>query len=180
MYVSCINKVFVGIDLQKKYLPTSKILDIPNILLFLIVTFQVDNWADNDALRQPNQSYIQRPSYRRSFSELPTPQNLTPTNINRRSLGSEATLQTTFPKTSTSMSDIQSSQKPIVDHFGAMNRSCSSNVSAGTEAGATSNNLYTYIGITEPDRDKQGHVYENQCVVNKAKSGFDHKRHEAM
>lgn len=141
----------------------------------MVGIFQVDNWADNDALRQPNQSYIQRPTYRRSFSELPTPQNITTTNINRRSLGSE-TLQTTFPKTSTSMTDIQSSQKPLVDHFGAMNRS-SSNVSTGE--GASSNNLYTYIGITEPDRDK-GHVYENQCIVNKAKSGFDHKRHEAM
>lgn len=73
------------------------------------------------------------------------------------------------------MTDIQSSQKQLLDHFGVMNRS-SSNITATEGA---SNNLYTYIGITEPDRDK-GHVYENQSIVNKTKSGFDHKRHEAM
>lgn len=76
------------------------------------------------------------------------------------------------------MTDIQSSQRPLLDHMGALNRSAT-NVSAGEGA---SNNLYTYIGLSEPDRDK-GHVYENQSIVNaqnKSKTEFDPKRHEAM
>lgn len=74
------------------------------------------------------------------------------------------------------MTDIQSSQRPLLDQLGGLNRSAN-NVSAGE--GAT-NNLYTYIGISEPDK---GHVYENQSIVNvqsKSKTEFDPKRHEAM
>lgn len=151
---------------------------------------KVDNWADNDALRQP--------TYRRSISEFPsstantttttTTSTVTATNINRRSLGGGGggeIAQTTFPKTSSSMTDIQSSQQrsSLLEHFGGTLNKSASNVAATTD-GATSNNLYTYIGISEPavDRDK-GHVYENQSVLvnNKSKKEkFDHKRHEAM
>lgn len=74
------------------------------------------------------------------------------------------------------MTDIQSSQRPILDHFGTVLNRSANNVSV-TPEGATSNNVYTYIGITEPDKV---HVYENQTVVNKTKMAFDHKRHETM
>lgn len=119
--------------------------------------------------------------YRRSFSELPSSQNLNTPNINRRSLGSDI-LQTTFPKSSSSMTDIQSSQHSIGDLNGRLtsfNRS-TNNISAAESS--ASHTLYTYIGISEPDRDK-GHLYENQSIVNahsKNKHELEPKRHEQV
>lgn len=76
----------------------------------------MDNWADNEALRNPSQ----KPPYRRSFSELPHSPNLVP-NRNRRSLDSDI-LQLNFPKSSNSMTDIQSTQLQYSHLFGELNR----------------------------------------------------------
>ncbi|XP_044254204.1 calpain-D-like isoform X1 [Tribolium madens] len=143
------------------------------------VIIKVDNWADNEALRKP--SHNQRPSYRRSFSELPTSQNLHVPNINRRSLGNEV-LESVFPKSSTSMTDIQSSQHSfdgITTRYSNLNLNRSTSDITCNE-GATATTLYTYIGISEPDKDKT-HIYENQGIVNAHKKGdFDSEQHDKI
>lgn len=125
----------------------------------------------------------QKPMYRRSFSELPHFQNHNAaSNVNRRSLDSD--IFQSFPKSSTSMTDIQSSQSALSDigRFGTLNRSASeigtiSEVGADKAVGA----VYTYIGISEPERDKT-HLYENQSIIDaqKSKYTFDPKRHNEM
>ncbi|KAJ8922525.1 hypothetical protein NQ315_007555 [Exocentrus adspersus] len=139
------------------------------------VFIKVDNWADNEALR--NSSH--KPNYRRSFSELPSSQNLHVPNLNRRSL--EGSLQLSIPKSSTSMTDIQSSQHShLFENFNSkagknLNRS-TSDISKET---GISNTLYTYIGISEP---KEKHFYENQTVINaqKRSMAFDAEQHERI
>ncbi|GJQ83157.1 sol [Trypoxylus dichotomus] len=129
------------------------------------VIIKVDNWADNEALRHPSSHGFmhQKPMYRRSFSELPHFQNHTTnasTNVNRRSLGGD--MFQSFPKSSTSMTDIQSSQSALSDigRFGTLNRSASE---------------------IEPERDKS-HLYENQSIIDaqKTKYTFDPKRHSEI
>lgn len=82
------------------------------------------------------------------------------------------------------MTDIQSSQSALSDigRFGTLNRSASeigtiSEVGADKAVGA----VYTYIGISEPERDKT-HLYENQSIIDaqKSKYTFDPKRHNEM
>lgn len=139
----------------------------------------MDNWADNEALRTPSQS--QKPSYRRSFSELPTSQNLHVPNLNRRSLGNEV-LDDIFPKSSTSMTDIQSQHSfgGLAARYSNLNLNRStSDISCNEGASATT--LYTYIGISEPEKDRT-HIYENQGIVNahSKKVEFDSEQHEKM
>lgn len=148
------------------------------------VIIKVDNWSDNDALRQPSQSYAhEKPMYRRSFSELPQTQNLNTPNLNRRSLGADI-LQQSFPKSSTSMTDIQAQNtiSSITNRYGSLNRSTSD--ISGCE-GAMADAVYTYIGITDPDGGDKGHLYENQSVVDAAAAHgktkyFDPNKHEAI
>ncbi|KAJ3630297.1 hypothetical protein MTP99_011499 [Tenebrio molitor] len=145
------------------------------------VIIKVDNWADNEALRNP--SHNQKPSYRRSFSELPSSQNLHVPNINRRSLGNEV-LESAFPKSSTSMTDIQASQHSF-DGITARYSNLNLNRSTGDitcNEGATATTLYTYIGISEPDKEKT-HIYENQGIVNahnKKGGEFDSEQHDKI
>ncbi|KAJ8952410.1 hypothetical protein NQ318_014502 [Aromia moschata] len=144
------------------------------------VFIKVDNWADNEALRNPSH----KPIYRRSFSELPSSQNLYIPNINRRSL--EGSLLSNIPKSSTSMTDIQSSQhsqlfKNLNNSGGRnLNRSTSDITSSTKEAGISST-LYTYIGISEPDKEKQ-HFYENRTIIDAHKKSmeFDVEQHERI
>lgn len=145
---------------------------------------QVDNWADNEALRHPSSQNFthQKPMYRRSFSELPHFQNHSnASNINRRSLGSD--IFQSFPKSSTSMTDIQSSQSALSDigRFGSLNRSASEIGTSTDTADRPADTVYTYIGISEPERDKS-HLYENQSIIDaqKTKYTFDPKRHSEM
>ncbi|XP_071056352.1 calpain-D isoform X3 [Onthophagus taurus] len=141
----------------------------PNVII------KVDNWADNEALRhpssQPQNSYAQKQAgYRRSFSELPqtTSNNHTVYNTaNRRSLGGgggNEMLFQMFPKSSTSMTNIQSSSSSNSDaastRFGTLNRSTSE---LGRTEEEKSTTKYTYIGISEP---QERHTYENQSIIN--------------
>lgn len=136
----------------------------------------MDNWSDNEALRTP--SLNQKPSYRRSFSELPISQNLHIPNINRRSLGSETSCTESLyqPKSSTSMTDIQSTQHSLEGRYATLHRSTGDISSNEGDTGATT--LYTYIGISEPDKDKSAHIYENLNAHNKGK--MDLEQHEEM
>lgn len=137
----------------------------------------MDNWADNEALRHPSHSYMQqKPTYRRSLSELPQSQNFNTPNLNRRSLGND--ILQMLPKSSTSMTDIQSSNNPVPDEvagrFGSLNRS-SSDISSNQSAVQ-----YTYIGISGPDRNP---IYQNQSIVNAHNRGklvFDQRQHDKM
>ncbi|KAL3267049.1 hypothetical protein HHI36_011191 [Cryptolaemus montrouzieri] len=132
------------------------------------VIIKVDNWTDNRTLKNPIPLINdERPSYRRSFSELTSSQNFH-FNINRRSLGSELT-QTSLPKSSTSMTDIQGSHNfPITEGLMPnktnLNLNKSSNDLSNKEQYVPHSTLYSYIGIPEPD--KKALVYENQGVVN--------------
>ncbi|KAF5286769.1 hypothetical protein FQA39_LY04192 [Lamprigera yunnana] len=143
------------------------------------VLIKVDNWTDNETLRQPNQVVMQhKPGYRRSFSEFPRQKSSAP-NANRHSLGSEFLETTTFPKCSTSMTDIQSSQVAT----GTTNRNSLSSKSTGNIASNDVTNcetIFTYIGITEPEiKTKKQHIYENQTIINSQnKSQFDVKNHD--
>ncbi|KAB0799224.1 hypothetical protein PPYR_07104 [Photinus pyralis] len=130
------------------------------------VLIKVDNWADNEALRQPNPIITpHRPTYRRSFSDFHK-QNTGILNINRHSLGSDVLETATFPKASTSMTDIQSSQTVDIPH----NRNTLASKSTGDIASNDLTNcktIYTYIGIAEPESTiKKQHIYENQTVIN--------------
>lgn len=163
-------------------------------------TFQVDNWADNEALRNPTQNYS-KPIYRRSFSELSTAAassishlNHLP-NVNRRSLERSDLLlpHTTaaFPKSSTSMTDIQSSQQqqtPLPQQhsqsmYDRLNSSFSSrNLNRSTSdisEGGVYNTVYTYIGISGPEDKDKSHVYEN-CAMEVNKKGPDGDRNAEM
>ncbi|XP_060530957.1 calpain-D-like [Cylas formicarius] len=139
------------------------------------VIIKVDNWADNEALRNPTQ----KPFYRRSFSELPASPNRLP-NLNRRSLDSEI-LQLNIPKSSNSMTNIQSSRT----NFGPLNvplRSRNFNRSTSDISDASVNStVYTYIGITEPEKEKL-HFYENHSIVNahKRANEFSPEQHEKI
>lgn len=119
---------------------------------------QVDNWADNEALRLNGQACY-KPMYRRSLSELPTVQNPT----NRHSLEVDA-----FPKSSSSMTDIQSSQN--VDSLFK---------SSGSAGEPSTQTLYTYIGMTEPDKTKNHVYYKNKSVINAQRTEikFDAEQH---
>ncbi|ERL93813.1 hypothetical protein D910_11099 [Dendroctonus ponderosae] len=151
----------------------------------MFVVLQVDNWADNQALRNPTQ----KPPYRRSFSELPHSPSLLP-NRNRRSLDSEV-FQINFPKSSNSMTDIQSTQLQYSHLFGELNRDLNvpakgKNLNRSTSdihEGSIDNTLYTYIGMTEPEREK-AHFYENQSIISAQRnmSNFDiqQQQHERV
>lgn len=147
-------------------------IEVPIITFIILYSFlfKVDNWADNEALRNPLQSYSQqKPIYRRSLSELPQSNYNTP-NPNRRSLGNE--VMPMFPKSSTSMTDIQSSKSDGVSTYGSLNRS-------STDASNAQSALYTYIGISGPDKE---HIYQNQSVADKqnTKYVFNQKQHDEM
>lgn len=135
--------------------------------------FKVDNWADNEALRSTH-----KPIYRRSFSELPTTPNNHVTNINRRSLEGNL-LSANFPKSSTSMTDILHSQNSEKFHVSpAIGKTFSRSVS-DKDTGPSST-LYTYIGISEPDKEK--HFYENHSIIEAQKKNmdFDFEEHQKM
>lgn len=129
----------------------------------------MDNWADNEALR----GHSLKPIYRRSLSELPS-QVLHIPNVNRRSLEGNL-LTATVPKSSSSMIDIQHSQKS--ENFSA---AVGKNYRNGTDKDTgTSSMLYTYIGISEPEKEK--HFYENRSVIEAQKNmDFDAEQHERM
>ncbi|XP_050307838.1 calpain-D-like [Anthonomus grandis grandis] len=132
------------------------------------VIIKVDNWADNEALRN---SSLKHP-YRRSFSELSHSPSFTP-NRNRRSLDTTL-LQMNFPKPSNSMTDIQSTQYSYL--FGELNSDLNVPSSKGRNLnrstsdiheGSINNTVYTYIGMTEPEKEKNN-FYENQSVITAA------------
>lgn len=128
----------------------------------------MDNWADNESLH--TEPY--KPLYRRSLSELPSAHNshIIP-NLNRRSLEGSIPLSN-FPKSSTSMTDIQASQHSHL--FDNLNSVCGRNYKTRSICDSTSKDqdtLYTYIGISEPDKDP--HFYENHTVINAQKRNMD-------
>ncbi|XP_066254122.1 calpain-D-like [Euwallacea similis] len=140
------------------------------------VIIKVDNWADNEALRNPTYKL----QYRRSFSELPHSPNSASSNRNRRSLDSDVFHQN-FPKSSNSMTDIQSSQLQYSHLFGEFNRDLSVPSKAGRNLNRSTSDihedslnstLYTYIGMTEPEREKT-HYYENQSIISAQKRSDD-------
>lgn len=139
--------------------------------------FKVDNWADNEALRHPSQNFIQqKPIYRRSLSELSHSQAAANSqNINRRSLGNE--LSQIFPKSSTSMTDIQSQNTLMsaeLNRYGTLNKS-SSDITSSDGA------VYTYIGISDPTDADRTHLYENQSIVDAQKTKiFDTRKSDTM
>lgn len=129
-----------------------------------VLLFKVDNWADNEALRHPSQNFIQqKPLYRRSLSELSHTQTPNIQNLNRRSLGNEITPM--FPKSSTSMTDIQSQNSlgSELNKYGTLNKS-SSDITSSDGA------VYTYIGISDPSDENRSHLYENQSIVDAQKA----------
>ncbi|CAG9837189.1 unnamed protein product [Diabrotica balteata] len=137
------------------------------------VIIKVNNWADNESLH----SESHKPYYRRSLSELPSAHNLHMPNLNR---SLEATLGS-FPKVSTSMTDIQSSQHSSL--FDNLNSVCGKNYNSRNICDTTSKDkgtLFTYIGISEPDKDK--HFYENQTIINAQKRNieFDADKHNKI
>lgn len=81
------------------------------------------------------------------------------------------------------MTDIQSSQSALSDigRFGSLNRSASEIGTSTDTADRPADTVYTYIGISEPERDKS-HLYENQSIIDaqKTKYTFDPKRHSEM
>lgn len=94
------------------------VLHPSRVLILKNFKLKVDNWADNEALRNPSQ----KPPYRRSFSELPhSPGAASSNNRNRRSLDTEV-FHLNFPKSSNSMTDIQSTQLQYSHLFGDVNR----------------------------------------------------------
>lgn len=155
-----------------------------NKYFFNIITLnnyarQVDNWADNEALRNPFQTFVkQKPIYRRSLSELPQSPNYNTPNLNRRSLGSDA-MQST-PKSSTSMTNIpfvKKSNGEVEGNYSGLGR-CGDDISSSGQSA-----VYTYIGISGPDKSP---IYQNQRAVDKQKKigvggyVFDLKQHEEM
>ena len=67
------------------------------------------------------------------------------------------------------MTDIQSTRSDGAHQFGTLNRSASE---INTSDGAVADTVYTYIGISEPDRDKS-HLYENQSIIDAHSVGTD-------
>ncbi|KAK9870980.1 hypothetical protein WA026_009940 [Henosepilachna vigintioctopunctata] len=148
------------------------------------VIIKVDNWTDNKALKN-SRSLVseERPSYRRSFSELTSSQNFH-FNINRRSLGSELT-QTSFPKSSTSMTDIQGSHNftltdGLINKKAILNLNKSSNDISSKDQFNQTTPFYSYIGIPEPD--KKTHIYENEEMKTDMpkKIQFDSGQHDKI
>lgn len=146
------------------------------------VVIKVDNWADNEALRNSSE----RPTYRRSFSELSSSSNFIP-NISRRSLNSDI-LHLNVPKSSNSMTDIQSTQSQHSHVFSGLTRDLS--MSRGKNLNRSTSDiheetingtLYTYIGMIDPEKEKT-HFYENQSIINayRRTGNFDMNRHEKM
>ncbi|CAG9859279.1 unnamed protein product [Phyllotreta striolata] len=139
------------------------------------VIIKVDNWADNESL------HSHKPLYRRSLSELPSAYNCHVPNINRRSLEGSPLLSA-LPRSSTSMTDIQSSQhSQLFDNLNG--RSCTRGACDTTNK--DQNTLYTYIensyaGISEPDKEK--HFYENHNVIDAQKRNmeFDAEKHKKL
>lgn len=130
----------------------------------------MDNWADNEALRGTSH----KPIYRRSLSELPS-QVLHIPNVNRRSVEGNL-LTANIPKSSSSMIDIQHSQKS--ENFIA---AVGKNYRNGTDNdNGTANMLYTYIGISEPETEK--HLYENRSIIEAQQKNmdFDAEQHDRM
>ncbi|KAF5287888.1 hypothetical protein FQR65_LT12162 [Abscondita terminalis] len=144
------------------------------------VLIKVDNWADNEALKQPNQPTMQpKPSYRRSFSEFP--REKTSINTNRYSLGSEFLESATFSKSSTSMTDIHFMQ----DGETSSDRNALASKSSGNIASNDVTNcktIFTYIGISEPEANiKKQHIYENQTIINtQENTKFNLQKHEEI
>nr|CAH7745419.1 unnamed protein product [Callosobruchus chinensis] len=129
------------------------------------VFIKVDNWADNESLK----TYGHKPIYRRSLSELPSAQNLHVLNINRRSLEGQS-----LPKSSTSMTDIQSSHHSLLEN-------CSQGYSRAmsSDEATVNSTLYTYIGISEPNKDK--HFYENHSIIAAQKRNeYNAEQHERI
>ncbi|KAG5890796.1 hypothetical protein JTB14_007190 [Gonioctena quinquepunctata] len=142
------------------------------------VFIKVDNWADNESLR----GHIHKPIYRRSFSELPSAQKLHIPNINRRSLESSPLLLP-VPRSSTSMTDIQSSQYPhVFENLKSMEENNLSRkvCDSSPKERVTDNTLYTYIGISDPDNKK--HFYENHSIIDAQKKNleFDAEQHDKI
>ncbi|XP_030753307.1 calpain-D-like isoform X2 [Sitophilus oryzae] len=146
------------------------------------VVIKVDNWADNEALRNSSE----RPTYRRSFSELSSSSNFIP-NISRRSLNSDI-LHLNVPKSSNSMTDIQSTQSQHSHVFSGLTRDLS--MSRGKNLNRSTSDiheetingtLYTYIGMIDPEKEKT-HFYENQSIINayRRTGNFDMNRHEKI
>lgn len=109
--------------------------------------------------------------------------------MNRRSLErSDLLLQhptMAFPKSSTSMTDIQASQQQSQQQhsqsmYDRLNCSFSSkNLNRSTSdisEGGVYNTVYTYIGISGPDDKDKSHVYEN-CTMDVNKKVADIDRH---
>lgn len=127
------------------------------------VLIKVDNWDDNDSSKQFT---LPKPSYRRSFSDLPQCSS-SKIGANRRSLGDG------ILEAATGNVDYYSNAKPTSKHniLNKMCNSVSSNIlgSAVPNARASSCDdgkpLYTYIGISEPSKHINNHVYENQLAV---------------
>lgn len=127
------------------------------------VLIRVDNWDDNDS-----QFSLPRPSYRRSFSDLA--QCSSKTGANRRSLGDGI-----LEAATSNPEDLYA--KPIKHHgLSKMCNSVSSSIlgsgervpNARSSSCDESKPLYTYIGITEPSKNVENHVYENQLIVRHA------------
>lgn len=130
------------------------------------VLIKVDNWDDNDSSRQFS---LPKPSYRRSFSDLPQCSSSSKIGVNRHSLG-DGILEAAMGK---STLDCYSNAKPVNKH-NVLNKMCnsvSSNILGSAVPNAQSSScddskpLYTYIGISEPTKHVTNHVYENQLVL---------------
>lgn len=88
-------------------------------------------------------------------------------------------LAANFPKSSTSMTDILHSQNSEKISIGSgIGKTLSRSVS-DKESGPSST-LYTYIGISEPDKEK--HFYENHSIIEAQKRNmdFDSEQHDKM
>lgn len=105
-------------------------------------------------------------------------------NFNRRSLGSDTLEVATFPKSSTSMTDIQSSRVNEMSNNCNILSSKSTGDIASNDVTTNDKTIYTYIGMSEPDGTaRKQHIYENQSIIdaqNKTKCTFDSKKHEEM
>lgn len=80
------------------------------------------------------------------------------------------------------MTDIQSSQhSQLFENFNSKGgKNLNRSTSDITKESGISNTLYTYIGISEPDKEK--HFYENHSVIDAQKRtmAFDAEQHERM
>lgn len=124
------------------------------------VLIKVDNWDDNDSSKQFS---LPKPSYRRSFSDLP--QCSGKSGANRRSLGDGI-----LEAATANPEDLYA--KPMKHNvLNKMCNSISSNILGSavpnTRPGSCDDSkpLYTYIGISEPEKHAENHVYENQLIM---------------